>query len=85
MKTLLRVKFDHPPLRKKLLETNSDILHEHTNRDTYWGDGLTGICRDFLGKMIMNIRRSFIIVDSINSKIRRLKTSNTVTVGSINN
>src|SRR6185369_15673836 len=32
----------HPELRKKLLDTGYATIVEHTEKDSYWGDGLDG-------------------------------------------
>lgn len=54
----LRAKFtQNKQLHKKLLDTGNKILHEHTGRDKYWGDGgkkKNG--KDRLGFLLMKVR-----------------------------
>ena len=56
MKQILRVKFTHPILRQKLLDTGDAYLEE-TN---HWGDTYWGVCHDVglnqLGEILMEIR-----------------------------
>lgn len=58
MERALRVKFDIPELRKKLLDTDDMYLQEG-NRwdDTFWGVDLkTGKGENHLGRLLMKIR-----------------------------
>lgn len=43
-------------LRKTLLETGDAILVEHTENDSYWGDGGDGSGKNMLGKTLMRVR-----------------------------
>ncbi|HEY7311003.1 MAG TPA: NADAR family protein [Gemmataceae bacterium] len=43
-------------LRAVLLDTGSAILIEHTERDSYWGDGGDGSGRNRLGEILMSVR-----------------------------
>jgi len=54
----LRVKFENPELRQKLLDTNSDVLEEgNTWNDRYWGKDLnTGVGHNRLGNLLMQVR-----------------------------
>ncbi len=56
MEDILRIKFSHPDLQKKLLETDTLYLEE-TNT---WGDTYWGVCRgagqNKLGHILMKIR-----------------------------
>jgi ribA/ribD-fused uncharacterized protein len=57
MREVLRAKFtQHPGLRSLLLSTGDAQLVEHTNRDSYWGDGGDGSGRNHLGQLLMEIR-----------------------------
>lgn len=48
----------HPNLGKALLETGNAELVEHTENDSYWGDGGDGSGKNMLGKSWMNLRTS---------------------------
>jgi ribA/ribD-fused uncharacterized protein len=56
MKDLLRLKFDNPFLRYKLLATGNSILIEGNT----WNDVFWGVCRgnglNMLGKLLMEVR-----------------------------
>lgn len=53
---LLKIKFEHPSLRKKLLATGDAILIEgNTWGDTYWGV-CEGVGLNILGKLLMRVR-----------------------------
>ncbi|MFX1532963.1 MAG: NADAR family protein [Promethearchaeota archaeon] len=58
MEQALRVKFQDPELRKKLLATENKILEEgNTWGDTFWGVNIkTGKGKNHLGKLLMKIR-----------------------------
>ena len=46
----------HPELKELLLSTNDSILIEHTQNDSYWGDGGDGSGENMLGKILMRVR-----------------------------
>jgi len=48
--------YQNPQLKQILLSTGNAELAEHTNRDTYWGDGGNGTGRNMLGKILMETR-----------------------------
>lgn len=53
----LKAKFtQHQELRKLLIETEDKILIEHTENDSYWGDGGNGSGKNKLGKLLMKLR-----------------------------
>ncbi len=53
----LKAKFtQHEELRPLLLETEDKILIEHTQNDSYWGDGGDGSGKNKLGKLLMKLR-----------------------------
>ena len=53
----LRAKFSqHPDLADLLLSSGDRILVEHTQNDTYWGDGGDGTGKNRLGHLLMQIR-----------------------------
>ena len=58
MRTLLRLKFSHPNLRQKLLDTGYAYLQEGNYwHDTFWGVDLrTGQGQNMLGKLLMELR-----------------------------
>ena len=43
-------------LKEILLSTNDAILVEHTENDSYWGDGGNGTGKNMLGKILMEVR-----------------------------
>ena len=53
----LRAKFgQHPDLAEILVGTGDAELVEHTDRDSYWGDGGDGSGRNRLGVLLMQVR-----------------------------
>ena len=53
----LKAKFtQHENLKNMLLETEDSILIEHTENDSYWGDGGNGTGKNKLGKLLMRLR-----------------------------
>ncbi len=48
--------WENEDIGKKLLDTDDIILIEHTNRDSYWGDGGNGSGRNMLGRVLMEVR-----------------------------
>jgi predicted NAD-dependent protein-ADP-ribosyltransferase YbiA (DUF1768 family) len=54
MKTGLRYKFSQSlALKEKLLGTGEKPIVEHTENDSYWGDGGDGSGLNRLGKILM--------------------------------
>jgi len=51
--------YQNPQLKQILLNTRNAELAEHTNRDTYWGDGGNGTGRNMLGRILMETRALF--------------------------
>lgn len=61
MEEIVRIKFKDPMLRQKLIDTGSMVLIEYnTWNDTFWGV-CRGKGRNELGKILMKIRRDFIL------------------------
>lgn len=57
MKKALQEKFkQHKNLLQMLLSTKDKLLVEHTENDTYWGDGGDGSGKNMLGKILMQVR-----------------------------
>jgi len=57
MREALYAKFSqHPDLTEKLLATGNALIVEHTNNDSYWGDGGDGSGKNMLGKLLMETR-----------------------------
>jgi ribA/ribD-fused uncharacterized protein len=59
MRRAVRAKFtQHLELRRMLLETGDAVIVEHTDNDTYWGDGGdgSGSGKNMLGKILMEVR-----------------------------
>jgi len=46
----------HKALKKILLDTGDAILAEHTEKDSYWGDGSDGSGKNMLGQVLMRVR-----------------------------
>ena len=57
MREAVRAKFSqHDELRALLLSTGDEILVEHTENDSYWGDGGDGSGKNMLGRILMEVR-----------------------------
>ena len=61
MEKAILAKFtQHPDLQEKLLETGEAPLVEHTEEDSYWGDGGDGGSgengKNMLGKILVKVR-----------------------------
>lgn len=57
MTAAVRAKFtQHEDLRSILLGTGDAKLIEHTENDSYWGDGGDGSGQNMLGRILMQIR-----------------------------
>lgn len=57
MRDLLRQKFQHPELKKKLLATGDEILRNVNNwGDTFWGTDENGVGENWLGALLMQVR-----------------------------
>ncbi len=53
----LRAKFtQHEELKAVLLGTGDAVLVEHTEKDSYWGDGGDGSGKNRLGELLMKLR-----------------------------
>lgn len=59
MHIALYEKFKDPVLNGMLMSTGNKVLIEHTNRDSYWGDGGNGSGKNMLGKLLMSIRQEY--------------------------
>ena len=57
MRRAVLAKFtQHDDLRALLLGTGDALLVEHTEKDSYWGDGGDGSGRNRLGDLLMSVR-----------------------------
>ena len=57
MRKAIRAKFtQHADLRATLLATGDAKIVEHTERDSYWGDGGDGSGKNMLGRILMEVR-----------------------------
>ena len=57
MTAAVRAKFkQHPSLRSKLLGTGAARIVEHSENDSYWGDGGDGSGENMLGQILMQVR-----------------------------
>lgn len=57
MRRVVLAKFkQHERLREILLATGDAKLVEHTDRDSYWGDGGNGSGKNMLGRILMEVR-----------------------------
>ncbi len=60
MRDAVRAKFtQHADIRTILLSTGDAKIVEHTERDSYWGDGGDGSGKNMLGRILMEIRDEF--------------------------
>ncbi len=61
MREALAAKFDqHPDLRELLVRTRSRRLREHTELDSFWGDGGDDSGENMLGRLLMDVRRGLV-------------------------
>lgn len=61
MKRILQCKFAPLTYELKLLRSTEGMyLAEHTNKDSFWGDGGNGTGQNMLGKLLMEIREDVI-------------------------
>ncbi|WP_306673705.1 NADAR family protein [Tahibacter caeni] len=59
MRTALRAKFtQHADLAALLLSTGDAKLIEHTGNDSYWADGGDGSGKNWLGRLLMELREA---------------------------
>lgn len=57
MEQALTAKFtQHKNLQRQLLETGQSVIVEHTERDSFWGDGGDGEGENWLGLLLMKVR-----------------------------
>ncbi|HZN35941.1 MAG TPA: NADAR family protein [Pirellulaceae bacterium] len=57
MRAAVRQKFrSHPQLAALLLETGNEEIVEVTTRDLFWGCGTSGAGKNWLGKILMEVR-----------------------------
>jgi ribA/ribD-fused uncharacterized protein len=57
MREAVRAKFaQHAELRRILITTGDALIVEHTENDSYWGDGGDGSGKNMLGRILMEIR-----------------------------
>lgn len=71
----LRVKFEDPTLKHKLLSTKSKKLVEHTANDSYWGDGGNGRGMNKLGELLMRVRDELMSSESKEKQQRENRVS----------
>ena len=58
MREAVRAKFSqYPELKELLLQTGEAKLVEHTENDSYWGDGGDGSGKNMLGIILMEVRK----------------------------
>ena len=57
MRAIVLAKFSqHDELRATLLATGDAKIIEHTDRDAFWGDGGNGSGKNWLGRILMEVR-----------------------------
>lgn len=57
MRKAIKAKFfQHHDLKISLLKTGESFLVEHTDKDSYWGDGGNGLGKNVLGLLLMELR-----------------------------
>ncbi len=60
MRTALYEKFtQNKGIKEILLSTKTATLVEHTTNDNFWGDGGDGSGKNWLGKLLMELREKF--------------------------
>lgn len=57
---ILLLKFRDPTLRDYLIGTGDREIIEHTQTDPYWGSGFDDKGHNYLGKLLMGLRKTFI-------------------------
>jgi len=58
MREAILAKFtQHAELRELLISTGDAKIVEHTERDSYWGDGGDGSGKNMLGRLLMELRQ----------------------------
>jgi ribA/ribD-fused uncharacterized protein len=61
MMIALRAKFDqYPELKQLLLSTVGNSIVEHTENDSYWGDGGDGSGLNRLGILLVELRENYL-------------------------
>lgn len=61
MRKAVMAKFtQHQDIREQLLATGDSQLVEHTERDSYWGDAGDGSGKNMLGKILMEVRSTWV-------------------------
>ena len=59
MERLLRIKFETPELKQKLMDTGKcEIIESGTSKDKYWGM-VDGVGSNHLGKLLMMLRKEY--------------------------
>jgi ribA/ribD-fused uncharacterized protein len=57
MREVVRAKFSqHDDIRQLLLSTGDAKIVEHTENDSFWGDGGDGSGKNMLGRILMEVR-----------------------------
>jgi len=57
MRKAVRAKFtQHDDIRRVLLDTDNATIVEHTTNDRFWGDGGDGSGKNWLGRILMEVR-----------------------------
>jgi len=60
MKGILKRKFEqHPDLKEKLLATGNEPIEEDAHWDEFWGTGKFGHGKNWMGKLLMQLRGEF--------------------------
>lgn len=60
MRKAVLAKFtQHPDLKDFLLSTSDAKIVEHTENDSYWGDGGNGSGKNMLGRILVEVREQF--------------------------
>ena len=59
MRKAAHAKFSqHDDIRQVLLSTGDARIVEHTENDSYWGDGGDGSGKNMLGRILMEVREN---------------------------
>jgi len=60
LKKAVKKKFEtYPELKKLLLSTGNEKLIEANSDDSFWGEGKDGKGKNFMGKILMELRKNF--------------------------
>ena len=65
----LRVKFQIPALKAKLLATGKVLIRDMSPQDNFWGVGRSGKGQNKLGKLLMRVREELAAADAVDGQM----------------